>query len=250
MRITLLGCSVDNLSMEETLQCIGGFIRSGKPHQHVVINVDKLIKVHRDPNLRKIIEQCDLINVDSQPIMWASRLLGQPLKARITGIDLMEELMKLAAQRGYRPYFLGARASVVERVVRHYQEHYPTLSIAGYRDGYWDPCEEERMVQAIKEVRPDILFVAISSPKKEIFIRKYLYTIGVPFVMGVGGSFDVIAGVTSRAPHWVQHAGLEWFWRFLQEPRRMWKRYFVDDIVFVKLVLRELLKRGRYESRH
>ncbi len=131
-----MGCAVDNLDMEETLGVVEGFIRSGRPHQHVVINVDKIVKASRDPALRQIINDCDLINADGMPVVWASRLLGKPLKERVTGVDLFEALMARAAEKGWRVFLLGAREEVVSGVAHLYPARYPGLPLAGYRNGY------------------------------------------------------------------------------------------------------------------
>ncbi len=243
MRINLMGCAVDNLDMEETLGVVDGFIRSGRPHQHVVVNVDKIVKASRDPALRQIINDCDLINADGMPVVWASRLLGKPLKERVTGVDLFEALMARAADKGWRVFLLGAREEVVGGVARLYPARYPGLTLAGYRNGYWKPEEEAQVVAQIAAARPDILFVAISSPKKEAFLARYQAAMKVPFAMGVGGTFDVAVGLVKRAPVWMQNAGLEWFYRFLQEPRRMFRRYFIDDMAFVALFAREWVRR-------
>lgn len=243
MRIQMMGCAVDNLDMEESLAVVEGFIRSGRPHQHVVVNVDKIVKASRDPGLRRIINDCDLINADGMPVVWASRLLGKPLKERVTGVDLFEALMARAAQKGWRVFLLGAREEVVSGVARLYPARYPGLTIAGYRNGYWSQAEEEEVVAQIGAARPDILFVAISSPTKEAFLARYQAAMKVPFAMGVGGTFDVAVGHVKRAPVWMQRAGLEWFYRFLQEPRRMFRRYFIEDMAFVALFAREWVRR-------
>ncbi len=243
MRIQMMGCAVDNLDMEESLAVVEGFIRSGRPHQHVVVNVDKIVKASRDPGLRRIINDCDLINADGMPVVWASRLLGKPLKERVTGVDLFEALMARAAQKGWRVFLLGAREEVVSGVARLYPARYPGLTIAGYRNGYWSKAEEEEVVAQISAARPDILFVAISSPTKEAFLARYQAAMKVPFAMGVGGTFDVAVGHVKRAPVWMQQAGLEWFYRFLQEPRRMFRRYFIEDMAFVALFAREWVRR-------
>ena len=240
-RITLMGCSIDNLSMEETLQTIEGFIRSGEPHQHVVVNVDKLVKASRDPELRRIINDCALINVDGMPVVWASRLLGKPLKERVAGVDLFEALMRRAGEKGWRVFLLGAKEEVVSKVAATYQHKIPGLVLAGYRNGYWKgEAEEAQVVEQIRAARPDLLFVAISSPKKEQFLGRYQAEMKVPFAMGVGGTFDVAIGHVKRAPVWMQKSGLEWFYRFLQEPRRMFRRYFIEDMAFIWLFLKEL----------
>jgi N-acetylglucosaminyldiphosphoundecaprenol N-acetyl-beta-D-mannosaminyltransferase len=243
-RITMMGCQVDNLSMEETLGKVEGFIASGRPHQHVVVNVDKLVKASRDEQLRQIINDCALVNVDGMPVVWASRLLGKPLKERVAGVDLFEALMRRAADKGWRVFLLGAREEVVSAVKETYERKYPALVVAGYRNGYWKGEKEEAEVVAqIKESRADLLFVAISSPKKEQFLGRYQADMKIPFAMGVGGTFDVAIGKVRRAPVWMQNCGLEWFYRFLQEPRRMFRRYFIDDMAFVWLFIKEAARR-------
>ncbi|MEO7496008.1 MAG: WecB/TagA/CpsF family glycosyltransferase [Massilia sp.] len=243
-RITLMGCHIDNLSMEETLARVGDFIASGLPHQHVVVNVDKLVKASRDPELRRIINECALINVDGMPVVWAARLLGKPLKERVAGVDLFEALMRRAGEAGWRVFLLGAREEVVSAVRDSYQRKYPQLVVAGYRNGYWNGDEEEAaVVEQIRASRADLLFVAISSPKKEHFLGRYQAHMKIPFAMGVGGTFDVAIGRVKRAPVWMQKAGLEWFYRFLQEPRRMFRRYFIEDMAFIWLFIKEAARR-------
>jgi len=243
--IEMMGCRIDNLTMAETVDRIGQFIASGKPHQHVVVNVDKLVKAQRDPELRAIINDCQLVNADGMPVVWASHLLGKPLKERVAGIDIFEALMQRAAQTGWRVYLLGAREEVVGAVRSIYTKKYPGLVIAGHRNGYWSPEEEAAVADEIRASKTDILFVAISSPKKEQFLGRWQQHMQVPFAMGVGGTFDVAAGRIKRAPLWMQRTGLEWFFRFLQEPRRMFRRYFIDDLAFFRLLATELAAQRR-----
>jgi N-acetylglucosaminyldiphosphoundecaprenol N-acetyl-beta-D-mannosaminyltransferase len=244
--ITMMGCRIDNLSMEETLGRIEDFIRSGKPHQHVVVNVDKLVKASRDDGLRRIINDCALVNADGMPVVWASRLLGKPLKERVTGVDLFEALMRRSGERGWRVFLLGARREVVAQVAETYRRRYPQLVIAGWRDGYWQGEAEEAEVAAqVRASGADLLFVAIGSPKKEQFLGRWQATMRIPFAMGVGGTFDVATGRVKRAPRWMQRAGLEWFYRFLQEPRRMFRRYFIEDMAFLWLLLKEAARMRR-----
>ncbi len=242
-RIRLLGMPIDDLTMDETLGVIDQFIATRRVHQHVVVNVAKVVQADRDPGLRAIIEACDLVNVDGQPIIWAARWLGSPLRDRVAGIDLMFRLIERAADRGHRIYLLGARDRVVRGVVARIDLEYPEALVAGWHDGYWSPEDEPELVRRIAETRPDILFVALPSPRKEQFLARWKDLIGAPFVMGVGGSFDVYAGVTRRAPRWMQRAGLEWFFRVAQEPRRMWRRYAGDAPRFARLVIRAKLGR-------
>ena len=241
--VMLFGCRIDNVSMEETLEVIEGFIRARRPHQHVVVNVDKLVKASRDAALRGIINACDLVNVDGMPVVGASRLLGTPLKERVAGIDLFDALMRRAADKGWRVFLLGARPEVVREVGARYARRHPGLVLAGVRDGYWQGAHEEaQVVRQVRDSRADLLFVAISSPRKEQFLGQYQAEMRVPFAMGVGGSFDVAAGRVKRAPAWMQKGGLEWFYRFLQEPRRMFRRYFIDDMAFFWLLIKEVAK--------
>jgi N-acetylglucosaminyldiphosphoundecaprenol N-acetyl-beta-D-mannosaminyltransferase len=238
-RIQMMGCSIDSLTMDETLERVEDFIASGQPHQHVVVNVDKLVKAQRDAGLRQIINDCALINADGMPVVWASRLLGRPLPERVAGVDLFDALMQRAAAKGWRVFLLGAREEVVSRVREVYTQRLPGLVIAGHRNGYWKPEQEPEVVALVSAARPDLLFVAISSPKKEQFLGRWQAQMKVPFAMGVGGTFDVAAGLVARAPQWMQRAGLEWFFRFLQEPRRMYRRYFIEDMAFAGMLLRE-----------
>jgi N-acetylglucosaminyldiphosphoundecaprenol N-acetyl-beta-D-mannosaminyltransferase len=241
-RIKIFGLYIDNLSMEETLEKIDGFILSGNPHQHVVVNVNKVTAAAKDHKIRDIINSCELINVDGMPVIWASRIFGKPLKERVTGVDLFYRLLERASDKGYKVYFLGASAEVIESVVETSKNKYPGLKIAGWRDGYWKAQDEESVASAIKDSGADILFVAVPSPKKEIFLNKYVDFLGVPFLMGVGGTFDVFSGKIKRAPLWMQKIGLEWFYRFIQEPVRLFSRYFFQGFEFICLVVREFVK--------
>lgn len=238
-RINIFNCPIDTYTMDETVKKIDESIQNKTHLHHVVVNAAKLVHVQKDKELYKSVVSSDIINPDGQAVVWASRFLGQPLKERVAGIDLMQNLVKLASQKNYKVFFFGAKEEVVKRVVDKYSEIYSPDIIAGYRNGYFKKDEEKSIAQQIADSRTDILFVAISSPTKEIFLNKYKHIIDIPFIMGVGGSFDVVAGKVSRAPLWMQNAGLEWFYRFLQEPRRMWKRYLVTNSLFIWYVLKE-----------
>lgn len=238
-RMHMLGCYIDALTMSETIEKIKKIIKLKKYTQHVVINASKAVLMQNDKRLTEIINSCELINADGQSIVWASKFLGKPLPERVTGIDLFDNLVREASKENYRLYFFGAKEEVVKKVVEIYKDKYSNLNVAGYRNGYFKDEESLKIAEQIRDAKSDILFVAFSSPKKEYWINEYLETMQVPFVMGVGGSFDVVAGVTKRAPRWMQKSGLEWFYRFIQEPRRMWKRYIVGNFKFVKLVIKE-----------
>lgn len=241
-RITICDIPVDVLTMRQTIDRINDAIIARESIHHVVINAVKVANAQKDKHLKDSIINCDIINADGQGIVWASQLLKKPLPERVAGIDLMEELVKLASERGYRLFFLGAKEEIVKSVVDIYSRKYNGNIIAGYRSGYFKIEEEPVIAQQIADSKADILFVAMSSPKKEIFLNTYKHLIKTPFIMGVGGSFDVVSGFVKRAPKWMQNSGLEWLYRTLQEPRRMWKRYLFGNSIFIYLVLKEKIK--------
>ena len=241
-RINLFGLRIDALTMKETLSIIENAIDNRKPIHHVVVNAAKIINAQKNKDLRESIIHCDIINADGQAVVWASKILKQPLPERVAGIDLMEELVKLSAKKNYSIYFLGAKEIVVKKVVDKYIAIYGSQLVAGYRNGYYSSEEEITIAEEIATKKPDILFVAITSPKKEIFLNKYKKLIKVPFIMGVGGSFDVVSGLVKRAPKWMQKIGLEWLYRVYQEPNRMWKRYLVTNSKFIVLLFKERIK--------
>ncbi len=241
IRVNILGIPVDSFTMRETLNIVNENIRNRKPTHHVVVNAAKLVNAQKDQQLLDSIVHCDIINPDGQSVVWASRLLNRSLPERVAGIDLMVNLVDMAAQNGYRIFLLGAADDVLAKLVKKYKEEYGESLIAGYRNGYFRPEEEEAVAREIAASNADLLFVAITSPKKEIFLNRYKDLIKVPFVMGVGGSFDVLAGKTKRAPLWMQKSGMEWFYRVIQEPGRLWKRYLFTNSRFIYLVLKEKL---------
>ncbi len=239
-RIELCGAKIHKINMLETLLRIEKAIESNKQVHHVVVNAGKIVDMQSDPQLRKSVNESDLINVDGQAVVWASRFLGKPLKERVAGIDLMINLVELAHKNNYKIFFFGAKEEVVKKVVDVYTQTYSNNIIAGYRNGYFKKEEEKLIAEKISRSGANILFVAISSPTKENFLfqnKKILKNVN--FIMGVGGSFDVVAGKVKRAPVWMQRFGLEWFYRFLQEPERMWKRYLIGNTKFILLVLKE-----------
>ena len=241
-QVTILDCPFHQVTFKETLAKIEEFIRSRQTHQLVVVNAAKLIKMRRDHQLREIVQTCDLIGVDGVPVIWAGRLLGKYLPERINGTDLMDALIELSATKNYRLYFLGAREEVLNTAIKNVLKKYPTANIVGWRNGYFAPTDESQIIANINQAEPDILFVGMSTPQKEFWVRKHLSELKVPIIHGVGGSIDVLAGHTQRAPLWMQKNGLEWFYRFLQEPGRLWKRYLFTNSEFVYLILKAFVK--------
>lgn len=237
-RINITGIPVDNLSQKETLEIIDGYINEKQKNRlMVVVNASKLVLAKEDKELREILLNADIVTADGMSVVWASQLIGTPLKERVTGIDTFENLVEMAAQKGYSVYFLGAKPDVVEALVKHYRDYLPNLKIAGYHDGYFGRNED--VIEDIKKTTPDILFVAMGSPRQEKWQATNLAKLGVSFTIGVGGSFDHVAGFSQRAPKWMQENGLEWLYRFLQEPTRLWQRYLLGNTKFILLVLKE-----------
>jgi N-acetylglucosaminyldiphosphoundecaprenol N-acetyl-beta-D-mannosaminyltransferase len=244
-RINLMGCPVDCLNMDQTVLLINQYIKEKRSCQHVVVNAAKFVQMQKDHELNHIISKCEIINADGMPIVWASKMLGSPLPERVAGIDLFMRLIQLCAEKGYRPFFFGAREWVVEKVVSVFKQEYPSLKVAGYRNGYFSKDEEPAIAKMIRDSKADLLFVAFSSPMKERFLEQWIPEMKIPFNMGVGGSFDVVAGKTTRAPKWMQTTGLEWFYRVVQEPRRMWKRYAITNPQFIAMILKEYIRRKK-----
>lgn len=243
MRADVFGVPLDLLTMDETVARCVELIEESRPVQHVVINAGKVVMMRDVPGLRDVIAGCDVVNADGQSIVWAGRVLGVPVPERVAGIDLMHRLLAEAESRAWPVYFLGARQEVLEACVGRVRDMHPHLEIAGMRNGYFDA--DDAVAAEIAACGARVLFVGISSPRKEWFLAEQLKSMGSVFAMGVGGSFDVIAGLTARAPRWMQRVGLEWLYRLLQEPRRMWKRYLVGNSRFLLLTYSEWRRRRR-----
>lgn len=243
-KIDFFGFSIDNLSMRESLDAINVSLRSKNNIQHVVLNVAKLVKSRKDPLLRESIQSADMISADGAGIIYGMRLLGLKPKGRVAGIDLMDNLLSEAEKYGFTVYFLGSTDDVLCRMLSSFKLKLPNLKVVGFHNGYFNKEEEMSVVNEIESLKPSIVFVGISSPKKEIFIKRNKNKLNARFIMGVGGSFDVVAGKTKRAPIWMQRIGLEWFFRFLCEPRRMWKRYLVTNSIFLFMLLKAMAYRN------
>ena len=248
-RYKILNTYVNALTMDETVAEIEKIISSGEPTQHVVVNASKVNMMEENTKLRNIVNSCPLINADGASIIWAAKRLGVSLKERVTGIDLFLRLVKLASEKEYKIYLFGAKEEVVLKTKYILEKQYPGIKIVGYRNGYFTELDEPQIVENMANSGADMMFVAFSSPKKEYWVSKYLQDLKIPFVMGVGGSFDVVAGITNRAPVWMQNHGLEWFYRFIQEPRRMWRRYIVGNVKFIALTYKIKIQKTRIYDR-
>jgi N-acetylglucosaminyldiphosphoundecaprenol N-acetyl-beta-D-mannosaminyltransferase len=228
--------------MDQTVAEIDRRLRSLPFTQHVVVNVAKIVNMQKDPELRAAVESCDIINIDGAGVVFGGRLLGFSIPERVAGIDLFHQLLDRAHASGRGVFFLGAKADILKQAVEVLRRRYPNLNIAGFHHGYfWD--EEAAVVDEIRQSGADLLFVGLSSPMKEKFIDTWRNDLGVKFAMGVGGTFDVVAGKVRRAPQWMQKLGLEWLFRVIQEPRRMFMRYMTTNSQFAWMLIKELVMR-------
>ncbi|NLG49154.1 MAG: WecB/TagA/CpsF family glycosyltransferase [Chloroflexi bacterium] len=221
--VNILGVRVDNVTTAETLALIERFIAKGQPHQIATVNPEFVMRAQQDGAFHVVLEECDLSLPDGAGLLWAARLLGHPLRERVTGSDTVPLIARLSAARGYRLYLLGAAPGVAEQAAAVLQRDYPGLQIVGTYAGSPDPTEEDEIVARIVAASPDVLFVAYGAPRQDVWIHRNLARLGVPVCMGVGGTFDFIAGVAVRAPLWMRRAGLEWLHRLWREPWR-WRR--------------------------
>ena len=238
-RIKILNTYIDNLSMDETVEEVDQYLKDGRPLHLMGVNADKINALYENERLKQIVNGCEIINADGSSVVWASRVLKKRLKERVAGIDLMQNLLTLAEREGYSVYFLGARQNVIEDTVNVVRNRYPNVKVAGFHNGYFSEKEWGKIAQELKDCGAQLVFVGITSPLKE-YLVEFLQKEGVTAVlMGVGGSFDVISGNIPRAPLWMQKAGLEWLFRVMQEPGRLWKRYLVGNVRFIIRVYRE-----------
>ena len=246
-RAEFLGAPLHLVTMAETLDLADEAMTLRKPMHHTVVNVAKLVAMQKNTELHDDVTSADLINIDGAGVMWGARLLGIAVPERVAGVDIMENLFRLCAERGFRPYLLGAEPHVLAAVIERLAREYPTLEIAGWHDGYFRPEQEAEVIDGINASGADCLFVAMPTPRKERFLKKHRNRLLPNFVMGVGGSFDVYGGKVSRAPRLVQAIGLEWLYRVWQEPRRLWRRYYETNTAYVVLLWRAL--RSRRQAR-
>lgn len=247
-RIEVFGVQVDAATLAETVEHIDRRIGARVFTQHGVVNVAKLVYMQDDEELRASVGACDIVNIDGMGVVWGARFLGERVPERVAGIDLFWALLELAAERRYPIFMLGAEQAVVERAVAAVSARFDGLQVADFHHGYFDG-DELPLVERIQTSGARLLFVAMSSPKKENFINRWRGELGVDFVMGVGGTFDVVARKVSRAPVWMQRSGMEWLHRLLQEPRRMWRRYLLTNTTFAKMLLLEKLGFARTSTR-
>lgn len=235
-RVDLLGVKVNNLTRRQAVEAIAGFIESGSPllndkngaagtrfHQVITANAELVYRAWHDAAILEVVNSASLVTADGSGIIWAARRLGTPLRERVTGIDLTLELAAEASRRGWRLFLFGGEPGVAAAAAAHLTAQYPSLQIAGTSHGYLSPAEEEELLARLQDLQPHLLLVGLGMPQQEFWINRHLAALRIPVGLGVGGTLDVLAGKTSRAPTWVQRAGLEWLYRLVRQPSR-WRR--------------------------
>jgi len=248
-RVTFMDCPFDLVTMNEAVERVLDWCRGERrPHTIVTVNAGILVMMHADVALASACQNGDLIVPDGVPVVWASHLVGTSLRARVAGVDLMAALLERGSTEKLSVFFLGAKEEVVKTLVDLSASRFPGLRVAGYRNGYFKEADHPAIIEQIRASGADMLFVGMPSPFKELWCEQYRNELGTPVIMGVGGSFDVLAGFIKRAPELAQKAGLEWFWRLMMEPRKMWKRYLVTNSLFIGRVLKDTV-RSRLRSR-
>jgi N-acetylglucosaminyldiphosphoundecaprenol N-acetyl-beta-D-mannosaminyltransferase len=252
MRIKMRGTPVDILTEHETLARIENALVTRVRLQHVALNVAKLMSLQKNAELREDVISSDVVGIDGMGIVLAIKLLGYSKVTRTSGVDVMNSTLDLCARTGYRPFFLGAKPDVVKAAVLLAKTRHSGLEFAGYHDGYFSEQDEEDVLKIIQQSGADCLFIGMPTPRKERLLRKWRERLDVPFIMGVGGGLDVLAGRVKRAPLWMQRNGLEWAYRIYQEPGRMWWRYLSTNTVFAGYLIQLVLERvflQRYKSK-
>jgi N-acetylglucosaminyldiphosphoundecaprenol N-acetyl-beta-D-mannosaminyltransferase len=239
----LFGIRIAALTLDDAVSLVDQAVRTRQRLRIAVVNAAKVVNMRRDPALGADVLSSDVVLADGVSIVWSSQLLGRPLPERVTGIDLMSAVLRRGGPRGYRVYCLGAEEDVLRAAVERMEADHPGLRVCGRHHGWFTVEEEPAVASAIADARADVLFVAMSSPRKERFLARWADRLDVPVCHGVGGSFDVLAGKVVRAPRAWQRLGLEWLYRVIQEPRRLWRRYLVTNTLFGLLLARELAQR-------
>ncbi|MCO5165843.1 MAG: WecB/TagA/CpsF family glycosyltransferase [Planctomycetes bacterium] len=248
-RVELTGAHIDDVTMDEAIARIEDLIARRRPEYVVTPNVDHLVKLQADAQFRAVYAEAALVLADGMPLLWASRLLGTPLREKVSGSDLFIRFAGVAARRRYRLFFLGGRLGAAERAAEVLAARHPGLLVCGVESpplGFdRDPAANRRVLEQVRAARPDVLFVGLGAPKQEKWIHRWRLDAGAPVSIGVGVSFEFAAGMVRRAPPWMQRAGLEWAWRLLMEPTRLWRRYLVEDPRFLALFARQWLDARR-----
>jgi exopolysaccharide biosynthesis WecB/TagA/CpsF family protein len=239
-RVRLLDTAIDPVTLKQAIMQIEGYVESGQAHQLVTVNVDFVKIAQENERFRQVVNSADLSVADGKPLLWAARWTGQELPARITGMDLVLGVAELAVKRDETMFLLGAAEGIAAKAAAVLRTQYPGLKVQFYSPpiGPFSDEENAHMVELIRASGAKYLFVAFGAPKQDVWINEHLHELGVPVCVGIGGVLNFLAGVVKRAPVWVQRSGFEWLYRILQEPGRLWRRYFLEDLpVFARMLM-------------
>lgn len=241
-RIEFLNTNIDNLTINESLYMIDELITRKTPSYVVTPNVDHIVKLEKDKEFQEVYKNANLILTDGMPLIWISKLKGNPIKEKVSGSDLFPKVCELAAKKNYSVFLLGAAEGIAQLAAENLRKKYSGLNIVGtYSPNYGfenNEIEINKIIELVNSTKPDILAVGLGAPKQEKFIYKYKEQLNVPISLGIGASIDFEAGNFKRAPKWMQKSGLEWFYRLCKEPKRMFRRYLIDDIKIIKIFLK------------
>jgi len=240
-RALFLGLPLDLLDRQEILRAIHLAMQERIHLYQITMNTATAVTALRSAEFAEYIHEADLITADGMGVVWGGRSLGIRVPERVPGIEIMLDTLTLCEREGFKPYFFGAKEDVLSTALAETKKRWPKLHIAGARNGYFGPDDERAIVEEIRNQRPDCLFVGITSPIKEQFCHRWLEHLDIPYVVGVGGSFDILAGKTRRAPKFMQNSGTEWLFRIYQEPRRMLWRYISTNFFFLLTMIRAFL---------
>jgi N-acetylglucosaminyldiphosphoundecaprenol N-acetyl-beta-D-mannosaminyltransferase len=250
-RINVLGVRVSAINMAEALSIIDGWIAYRQRHYVCITGVHGIMESQRDEGLRRIHNGAGLVTPDGMPLVWLSRLHGHRQVERVYGPDLMLALSQHSLSPGYKHFFYGGGEGVPELLGNNLRRRFPGLRVVGC---YSPPfralsgAEDEQITQTINEADPDIIWIGLSTPKQERWMAQHVARLTAPVLIGVGAAFDFHSGLKKQAPRWMQRSGLEWFFRLVTEPRRLWRRYLVNNPLFVLLVLQQALGLKRYPN--
>lgn len=252
-RVNILGTWVSRYDLQETMEQMQCAIEEKRKLRMAVTPVNCILWARKNRRLNDIYNSADIVTADGVPVVWASKMLGEPIRGRVTGLDLLPEFASVAAKRGYSFFFMGAAEGVGRRLAEALRKEYPDLQVAGtYSPPFtarFSEEENDRIIRAVNESGADVLWVSLTAPKQDYWIAQHMERLDVSVAIGVGAAFDVVAGNIRRSPKWMQKYGLEWLYRLIREPRRLWRRYLVEAPVFFPLLIRQIIQqRGEHET--
>jgi N-acetylglucosaminyldiphosphoundecaprenol N-acetyl-beta-D-mannosaminyltransferase len=242
--VSIFNIRINPLRRFEFLAIIESAIRNGRQLAQFGVNSATINDIVRNVEFRHTINSADLVHIDGMSVVWALRSFGYKIPERVATPDLADDILAMAERERMSIFLFGAQENILSLCRKNIEKKFPNIVIAGSRNGYYNPEEEKGIFDLINNASPDILFLGMSSPKKELFFESYRHKLEAKYILGVGGYFDIMSGLIRRAPRWMQDTGLEWLFRLIQEPRRLWKRYLIGIFQFFWLVIKEKFRRA------